>query len=88
MVTLGAGGAVVVTGGSAEHIPAPAVTAVDPTAAGDAFCGGLADALVRGESLSDAVRWAVRCGASAATRWGAQASLPTREQVMEVEGAS
>jgi ribokinase len=88
VVTLGAGGAVVVSGDVAEHIPAPTITAVDPTAAGDAFCGGLADALVRGESLPDAVRWAVRCGASAATRWGAQASLPTRDQVLQLEGAT
>jgi ribokinase len=85
VVTLGAQGAVVVTGGSAHHIPAPTITAVDPTAAGDAFCGGLADALVRGEGLVEAVRWAVRCGAVAATRWGAQASLPTRAEVLAME---
>lgn len=81
VVTLGAGGAVVVEGHRVVHVPAPSVVAVDPTAAGDAFCGGLADGLVRGLDLVDAVRWAVRCGAVAATRWGAQASLPTRGDV-------
>lgn len=84
VVTLGSAGAVVVTGDASEHVPAPAVDAVDPTAAGDAFCGGLADALVRGQSLIDATRWAVRCGAVAATRWGAQGSLPTRDEVLEM----
>ncbi len=86
VVTLGSDGAVVVGNGYTEHVPAPHIVAVDPTAAGDAFCGGLADALVTGGSLVDAVRWAVRCGAVAATRWGAQASLPTTEEVEELEG--
>ena len=86
VVTLGAAGAVVVGDGCTEHVPAPKVVAVDPTAAGDAFCGGLADGLVTGENLVDAVRWAVRCGAVAATRWGAQASLPTAEEVKALEG--
>ena len=85
VVTLGAEGAVVVDEGSWEHVPAPVVDAVDPTAAGDAFCGGLADALVGNASLLEAVRWAVRCGAVAATRPGAQASLPTREDVLALE---
>lgn len=81
VVTLGARGAVVVDGDRALHVPAPRVRAVDPTAAGDAFCGGLADALGRGADLDEAVRWAVRCGAITATRWGAQSSLPTRADV-------
>jgi len=85
VVTLGASGAVVVVDGETTAVPAPVVTAVDPTAAGDAFCGGLADALVRGLGLVDAVRWAVRCGAVAATRFGAQASLPTRADAEGLE---
>jgi ribokinase len=86
VVTLGAAGAVVVGSGDPVHVPAPTITPVDPTAAGDAFCGGLADALVRGEDLVDAVRWAVRCGAVTATRWGAQAALPTRGDVLALGG--
>lgn len=88
VVTLGSAGAVVVTSGHSEHVPAPLVEAVDPTAAGDSFCGGLADALVRGEALVDAVRWAVRCGAVTVTRWGAQASLPTRDEVLSIGEAT
>lgn len=86
VVTLGARGAVVVSGVESLHVRAPEVEAIDPTAAGDAFCGGLADALCRGESLVDATRWAVCVGAAATTRWGAQASLPTRQDVLDIGG--
>ncbi|MBN2114705.1 MAG: ribokinase [Acidimicrobiia bacterium] len=86
VVTLGADGALVVTGEGATHVPAPRVTAVDPTGAGDAFCAGLADALVGGADLVAAARWAVRCGAAAVTRRGAQASLPTRAEVEALGG--
>ena len=44
---------------------------------GDAFNGGLACALARGESLQEAVRQASHVGALAVTRLGAQPSLPT-----------
>ena len=81
VVTLGAGGAMVVTAEGTVHIAAPSVTPVDTTAAGDSFCAGLADALVRGASLVDAVGWAVRVGAATTLRAGAQPSLPTPEEV-------
>ncbi|MCJ7726035.1 MAG: ribokinase [Acidimicrobiia bacterium] len=81
VVTLGSDGALLVEDGEVLHVGAVAVEAVDPTGAGDAFCAGFADALVRGASTEDAVRWAVRCGAAATLRWGAQAALPTREDV-------
>jgi len=85
VVTLGGDGAVVVADDFDAHVPAPLIDPVDPTAAGDAFCGGLADALVRGDSIHDAVRWAVRCGAATATKWGAQAALPTRSEVLAMK---
>ena len=81
VVTLGADGAMVVTPSEATHVPAPEVAPVDTTAAGDAFCGALADALVGGASLVDACRWAVRVGAATTLRPGAQPSLPTRSEV-------
>ena len=87
VVTLGSAGALVVAGGQTTHVLAPRVNAVDPTGAGDAFCAGLADALVGGAGLVDATRWAVRCGAAAVTRRGAQASLPTRAEVEALEEA-
>ena len=81
VVTLGAAGALVVDRDGAAHVSAPRVEAVDATAAGDAFCGALADALVRDLPLIEAVRWAVAAGAAAATRPGAQSSLPTPAEV-------
>ncbi len=84
VVTLGADGAVVVTGGTRTHVPGVRVEAVDATAAGDSFCGALADALARGSSLEDGARWAVRAAALTCTRVGAQASLPRRDEVLAV----
>ncbi|HEV2873393.1 MAG TPA: ribokinase [Actinomycetota bacterium] len=77
VVTLGADGCLVIEHGDATHVPAVPVRAVDTTAAGDAFCGGLADALAGGATLEDAARRAVRIAAAACLRPGAQASLPT-----------
>ena len=81
VVTLGALGALAVSQGSVTHVEAPEVTPVDATAAGDSFCGALADALVRGEAIVDAVHWAVRVGAATTLRGGAQPSLPTAVEV-------
>ncbi len=81
IVTLGARGALIVNEGSCEHVPAPAVQAVDPTAAGDAFTGSLAVFLAEGLPLSQAVRQANAVAALSVTRMGAQNSLPRREEV-------
>jgi ribokinase len=86
VVTMGSEGALVIEGRDVEHVPAPIVQAVDPTAAGDSFCAGLADGLVRGLPLVDAARWAVLCGAVTVTRWGAQSALPSRTDVEALEG--
>jgi ribokinase len=82
VVTLGDQGAVVVREGVVTPIASVAVRAVDTTAAGDAFCGALADALARGEELEGAARWAVRVAALTCTKPGAQPSLPTREEAL------
>ena len=84
VVTLGADGALVVEGDQASHVPAVPVRAVDTTAAGDAFCGGLADALATGASLEDAARRAARVAAAACRRPGAQASLPTSTELRDL----
>ncbi len=87
VVTLGAAGAMVVTPVDATHVPAPAVLPVDTTAAGDAFCGALADALVGGADLVEATEWAVRVGAATTLRHGAQPSLPTRADIEHLLGS-
>jgi ribokinase len=74
---MGARGAVLVSGDQALEEAAPRVSAVDCTAAGDAFAGALATALARGASLGEAVGRGVRAGALATTTVGAYPSLPT-----------
>lgn len=80
IVTLGAKGALIVDHKATTHIPAFPIEAVDTTAAGDAFIGGFAARLLESASLQEAVRYGCACGALAATRFGAQPSLPTREE--------
>jgi ribokinase len=81
VVTLGAEGAAFQDGSAAGSARAPSVAAVDSVGAGDAFCGALAVALAEGRSFSAAVHFANAAGALAVTRPGAQAALPTRDEV-------
>jgi ribokinase len=81
VITIGEAGAVFADGESVEHILAPKVEVVDTTGAGDAFVGALATCLAGGASLEEAVAYAVRAGAAAVTREGAQGALPTPEVV-------
>lgn len=81
IVTLGSKGALIVDRASSTHVDAFKVDVVDTTAAGDAFIGGFAHALSENESLKDAVRRGCACGALATTKFGAQPSLPTKEEV-------
>ena len=81
VITIGEDGAVLADGESVEHLPAPEVDVVDTTGAGDAFVGALATQIARGASLQEAVAYAVRAGAAAVTKEGAQGALPTPEVV-------
>jgi ribokinase len=81
VITVGEAGAVFAQDGAAERLAAPNVEVVDTTGAGDAFVGALATRLARGDSLEDAVAYAVRAGAAAVTKEGAQGALPTPEVV-------
>jgi ribokinase len=81
-VTLGAEGAVLLdSGGEVARAEPPAVEAVDGTAAGDAFTACLVVSLLEGRSREESLRRACAAGALAASRFGAQTSLPTKEEV-------
>ena len=81
-VTRGAAGAVLFQDGRVLASAAPpAVQAVDTTGAGDAFVAALTVALLEGQAPAQALAFACAAGALAATRAGAQPSLPRREAV-------
>ena len=63
------------------QIPAQKVEAVDTTAAGDTFTAAMAVKLAEEADIEQAVEFANRASAIAVTRKGAQASIPTREEV-------
>lgn len=81
-VTLGARGARLLSQGRevASAVP-PKVRVVDTTGAGDAFTAALTVALAEGQGVADALAFACATGALAATRPGAQPSLPMRAEV-------
>jgi len=81
LVTLGANGAWLAEPGGGRHFPAPKVRAIDTTAAGDTFIGGLAAVLASGASLPDAIDFGQRAAALSVTRHGAQTSIPRRAEV-------
>jgi ribokinase len=81
-LTLGADGAVLLEKGlEVARASAPSVTAVDGTAAGDAFTACLVVSLLEGREREEALRRACAAGALAASRFGAQPSLPTGDEV-------
>ncbi|KVM70949.1 ribokinase [Burkholderia gladioli] len=82
IVTLGAQGAfAALADGTARHYPAPKVEAVDTTAAGDTFIGGLSARLAAGDAPDAAIRFAQRAAALSVTRAGAQPSIPSFAEV-------
>jgi ribokinase len=81
IVTLGSKGALLVTDTQVKQVDTYKVNVVDTTAAGDAFIGGFASAMLSGKTLEDSVRYGCACGALATTKFGAQPSLPTKEEV-------
>jgi ribokinase len=81
ILTLGDHGALLARERETRRVPAFKVTPIDTTAAGDAFVAGFAVASADGQPLDEAVRWGNAAGALAASRFGAQPSLPTRQEV-------
>ncbi len=67
--------------GIPSHQPALTVQAADTTGCGDVFHGAYAAALIRGETIPDAVRFATVAAGLKAARYGGQAGVPTRVAV-------
>ena len=77
----GAEGAYVVASGKAGWVQPFAVNAIDTVAAGDCFNGAFAVALLEGKDPWAAARFACAASAISVTRHGAQASMPTRDDL-------
>lgn len=80
IITMGSRGSVVCDG-DCTFVPAVKVNAVDTTAAGDTFCGGVCVALSEGKDLLEAVKFATAASSIAVQRPGAQDSIPNRCEV-------
>ncbi|MET7596127.1 ribokinase [Streptomyces sp. NPDC004082] len=82
IVTMGAGGSLYV---ARDHdpisVPAPRVTAVDTTGAGDTFVGTLAVAIAEGRPMGSALAWASAAAALSVQRPGASSSMPCRSEI-------
>ena len=64
--------------------PGIPVKSVDATGAGDAFVGALAAEIARARPLAEAAHFANAAAALATTQFGAQAGLPTRDDVLRL----
>jgi len=81
IVTLGALGVVHVGKAGARHYAARETQAIDTTAAGDTFIGGLAASLARGDDLTQAICFGQSAAALSVSRPGSQCSIPTLVEV-------
>ena len=72
VLSLGAAGAMVVTGDGCEHVRAPTVPVKSKVGAGDCMVAGIVLSLTRGMSLGEAVRFGVAAGAAAVMTAGTE----------------
>ena len=84
IITLGSQGSLYSNGVESFWIEPVEVKVVDTVAAGDAFNGALAAALVSGKKIKEAVHWATVAGALAVTKNGAQSSLPSKNSFQQL----
>jgi len=80
MITLGAKGVWLSQNGRGELIPGFRVEATDTTAAGDTFNGAFVTGLLEDMPIEQAITFAHAAAAISVTRFGAQTSIPTREE--------
>ncbi len=68
--------------GQIAHAPALAIQAVDTLAAGDVFHGALALAILEGQTMAQAARFACVAASLKCTQFGGRLGCPTRDEVM------
>ncbi len=82
IVTMGKNGSIFVGEDKVVNVGIHKVKAVDPTAAGDSFIGGVIRVLAEGKKIEEAMEFGARVGAITVTKEGAQSSLPTWDEVI------
>lgn len=87
VITLGEQGVVIRNSQIHEYLPPPAVNAVDPTAAGDIFCGSFMHGLAEGWDLLEAARFAVFASALSVQVLGGIGAIPEKQQVIDFRNA-
>ncbi|MGM8212248.1 ribokinase [Virgibacillus sp. W0430] len=85
VVTVGSKGSVIVTKEKKITIPAFRVKAIDTTAAGDSFIAAFAVGIKKGMSDEESALFASKVAAIVVTREGAQSSIPTLEEVDNIQ---
>lgn len=81
IITLGAKGVYLSENGQGQRLAGFVVKAIDTTAAGDTFNGGLVTALLEGKPMVEAIKFAQQAAALSVTRRGAQSSIPYRTEL-------
>lgn len=84
LITLGKQGCAYRLNGEVVFADAHAVQAVDSTAAGDSFIGGLCSKLCEGKELREAINYATAVAAITVSRAGASVSIPTKAEVEQL----
>lgn len=83
LITLGAKGVFISHNALQKIIPGFRVQAKDTTAAGDTFNGALVTSLLEQKSLEEAIQFAHAAAAISVTRFGAQTSIPSRQETLD-----
>jgi ribokinase len=81
IVTMGKNGSLFVGKDKNFKVGIHKVEAVDPTAAGDSFIGGVIRIMAEGKDIKEAMEFGAKVGAITVTKEGAQSSLPTWDEV-------
>ena len=81
IVTLGKNGSILVTKNKVESFSSLNVNVVDTTAAGDSFTAALANSLLEGKSIEDAIKYAHLVSSIVVTKKGAQTSIPNKMEI-------
>ena len=84
VIKLGARGALVIDRNGADHISPFNINFADHSGCSDAFAGALAACCAVGDNIRDAVRFASAAGALACSKFGAQESLPKKNEIIEL----